>query len=118
MVGVLGDGFQLITLFEYAVRHVTRPHGMSIVQDTYQGLKGQLHTSEESFCGGIVRWRLATLKNESPDIDPRCGDFYPLQSRQISAPHTTHNPIDHQQRPRSHAHLFTPIDTAPRVHGR
>jgi hypothetical protein len=48
MVGVLGGGFQLITLFEYAVRHVTRPHGMIIVKDTYQGLKGQLHTSGES----------------------------------------------------------------------
>jgi hypothetical protein len=32
--------------------------------------------------------------------------------------HAPYNPIDHQQCPRSHAHLFAPIDAAPRVHGR
>lgn len=41
-----------------------------------------------------------------------------LQTAQIAAPDSTHDPVDHEQHANAHAHLLGPVHASPSVHGR
>lgn len=42
----------------------------------------------------------------------------PSRSGRLDRQHAPHDPVDHEQRARAHAHLLAPVHAAPRVHRR